>query len=420
MNLNPVRGMRDFYPEEMKKREWLFSVWREVSQLWGFDPYDAPVVENLELLTRKAGEEISEQLYSFKDKSGRDLALRAEMTPSLARMIAAKQNALQIPIKWFTIAQCFRYERMTKGRKREHYQWNADILGVHDITAEAEIISMLVAAVLKLGLDKDEFVVKLNSRKVVEDILKKAGLDDGLLPPAMIVIDKKDKVSEPELLEMLGKATAKKAVPEKILELYRACETEGLKSVLGENENTAEVESLIENLGDYKDYVVLDPSVVRGLSYYTGIVFEMYSRAGHSRAIAGGGRYDGLLEKIGGKPLSGVGFGFGDVVIMDILEEMGKLIQNGSELDFYIIPLEKNRLRSGFELALAARRENMSADLDFKCRKIKSALSEGAKKGARFCAVLFPDEFQNGMIKVKNMKTQEERTVSVGEFPAVF
>lgn len=412
--------MRDFYPEEMKKREWLFSVWKEISHLWGFEPYDAPVVERLELLTRKAGEEISEQLYSFKDKSGRDLALRAEMTPSLARMIVARQNTLQTPIKWFTIAQCFRYERMTKGRKREHYQWNADILGVGDISAEAEIISMLIGALLKLGLKKDEFVVKINSRKIVEDILKKAGLDERLLSPAMIVIDKKDKVSEPELLKMLEEVTSEKSVSIRILDLYRECETKGVKSVLGENENMAEISSLLESLKGYKDYVVFDPSVVRGLSYYTGIVFEAYSRAGHLRAIAGGGRYDGLLEKIGGHPLSGVGFGFGDVVIMDILEEMGKIYVDDRELDFYIIPLSKDRLSTAFGLALAAREKNLSADLDFKCRKIKPALSEGAKNKARFCAILFPEEFENGKIKIKNMKSQEERTVSIFEFPTVF
>ncbi|MBN2364106.1 histidine--tRNA ligase [candidate division WOR-3 bacterium] len=411
--------MRDFYPEEMRKREWLFSVWKEVSYLYGFEPYDAPIVESLDLLKRKAGEEISQQLYSFLDKSGREIALRAEMTPSLARMIVSRQNSLSMPVKWFTIAQCFRYERMTKGRKREHYQWNADILGVDDISAETEIISMLVCALKKLGLGKDDALVKINSRKIVEDILRSAEISEDLFPKVMIVIDKKDKVSPDDLVEMLEAIPLDKRSAERITGTFEKCQTEGVRSVLGENENVREIESLLENLGGFMDYISFDTSVVRGLSYYTGTVFEVYSKKGSSRAIAGGGRYAGLLEKIGGKPLSGVGFGFGDVVVMDVLEEAGKIQQSGYLLDYYIIPYDKTHFSKAFEIAGAAREKKLSADIDFKCRKVGAALSEAVRKNARFSVLIFPDELKDGKIKIKNMKTQEEKTVLLSEFPVM-
>lgn len=416
MTLQPVRGMRDFYPEDMRKREWLFSVWREASLLYGFEPYDAPVVENLDLLKRKAGEEIAEQLYSFKDKSGREIALRAEMTPSLARMIASRQNSIAMPAKWYAIAQCFRYERMTKGRKREHYQWNADILGVDDVSAETEIISLLIFALKKMGFGTEDVVVRINSRKIIEDILRKVGVPSELFSQTMIVIDKKDKIPSEELKRMLGEVPLKGDIPERLLDAVEKCSEGGAREFLGDGENIRQMDDLIENLGDFSEFVSFDVSVVRGLSYYTGIVFEAFGKRAGKRAIAGGGRYASLLEKIGGAPLSGVGFGFGDVVILDVLEESEKIPFTGINLDYYIIPYSKDYLSYAFSIARQIRNKGFSADIDFKCRKVKTALSDGSKKNALFCVMIFPEEHKDGRIKLKNMKTKEEKTLSAAEF----
>ncbi len=420
MNLNPVRGMRDFFPDQMEKREWLFSIWKKTSELYSFQSYDAPVVENLDLLKRKAGEDISDQLYTFEDKSGRELALRGEMTPSLARMIASRVESMSLPVKWYSIGQCFRYERMTRGRKREHYQWNVDILGVEDISAEAEIMMLLIDSLTRIGLTSDEVEIRISSRKIIEDFLRALAIPKTKFIEVMMIIDKFNKLSEQNLQIMLKEIGLKDKETDHIFKFLSCKNIEEITSYFDqpvdkpdEYFGANDIENLFKYLKDYKKYIKFDISVVRGLSYYTGIVFEVYYRKGSARAIAGGGRYDHLLESLGGKKLTGVGFGFGDVVIMNILEELGKIPVIERELDYYIIPYAKENLSLSLSIANKMRIKDKKVDIDLKCRKVKTALKEASKRASKWVVILFPDEIMEDKIVLKNMITGDETKVEI-------
>jgi len=331
--LQPPRGTRDFYPEDLRLRSWLFDHFREVAHRFAFEEVDAPIVEHAELYMRKAGEEIVEQLYHFT-LHDRHLALRSEFTPSLARMVMARQGALRFPLRWFSIPQCWRYERTTRGRRREHYQWNMDIWGESSVAAEAELIAAVFAALDALGLAPGDVGMRVNHRALLEETLR-----GGLLArrpeafePLCVIIDKLGKIGPEAVVEQL-------AAPDGPVGLSRAEATEAV-ALLGVRDleeaaarapagspALAELRQLFSLLEAYglADRVVFDASVVRGLAYYTGVVFEAFDTAGALRAVCGGGRYDRLLESLGGRPVPAVGFGFGDAVVLELLAERKKL-----------------------------------------------------------------------------------------------
>ena len=318
--------MRDFYPEDMKLRNRIFDAWRAAAVASGFEQYDACVVESLELLQRKAGEEIVNQIYAFEDKSGRKLALRPEMTPTLARMVAARQGALPFPIKWFTIAQCFRYERMTRGRKREHYQLNLDIIAEDSVAAEAEVIYTAIAALRSMGVPDSVYKVRVSNRALLSELLLSLGIAGEFHSGVFIALDKKGKVPREEIEALMHEANLDDKACAAAFSLMDIATLDDARTIAGDaSPALARIQELFTILGDYgvRDQVVFDISVIRGLSYYTGIVFEAFDTAGQFRAIFGGGRYDGLLSTIGGKPASAVGLGFGDVVIGEIFESLG-------------------------------------------------------------------------------------------------
>ena len=306
------RGMRDFYPEDMVWRNRVFDAFRAAGEAAGFEPYDACVVESYELLARKAGEEVGEQIYHFLDKSERHLALRAEMTPTLARMVAQRQKELSFPLKWTTIAQCFRYERMTKGRKREHYQWNVDIIGEESILAEVEVIGAAVDALRRMGLSTKDFKVHVSSRKFLGELLAESGIAAEKHAQVFLALDKRGKMPDSEIAAMLKDGGLSDADVEATFRIM------DLKSY----EGCAELQELfrLAEIAGFADALEFDISVIRGLSYYTGIVFECFDTAGEFRAIFGGGRYDNLLTTIGGDPATAVGLGFGDVVVTELLK----------------------------------------------------------------------------------------------------
>ena len=411
------RGMRDFYPADVAARNRVFDAWRRASRLFGFEEYDACVVETLDLLKRKAGEEIVEQIYSFRDKSGRDLALRPEMTPTLARMVAARQGSLSFPVKWFTVAQCFRYERTTKGRKREHYQWNLDILGEDAVTAEAEVVAAAVTSLSLMGLDRNTFRVFYSSRALLTDLLQKAGIPLEHHPATFLALDKQGKVPEEAIREMLAEAGVTTSAADRVLDILQIDSLAAVEDALG-----APTESLdrlnafaaeLDRLG-CADTAVFDLSVVRGLTYYTGIVFEAYDRDRRFRAIFGGGRYDNLLADIGGAPLTGVGLGFGDVVVGDMIENAGISPANEGRADIGIGYMEDAQRDFAVRAAISFREQDCPVDLALSPERAKHFFSRCDKAGFREAAYIGPDDVTAGTLRVKNMTTGEERVVGLG------
>ena len=322
------RGMRDFYPEDMVLRNRIFDSWRAAAVASGFEAYDSCVVESLELLKRKAGEEIVNQIYAFQDKGGREIALRAEMTPTLARMVAARQGSLRFPIKWFTIAQCFRYERMTRGRKREHYQLNLDIIGEEAVSGEAEVIYTAIAALRKMGVPDSAYRVHLSNRALLSELLLGLKIEEKFHQGAFIALDKKGKIPREEIEQILREEGLTDEACAAAFNLMEIRSLEEAEAIVGpDSPSIRRIRDLFELLDCYgiREQVVFDISVVRGLSYYTGIVFEAFDTQGAFRAIFGGGRYDNLLTTIGGKPTPAVGLGFGDVVTGRLVEDMYKV-----------------------------------------------------------------------------------------------
>ena len=397
------RGMRDFYPEDMTWRNKVFGAFRASAEAYGFEPYDACVVESYDLLARKAGEEVGEQIYHFYDKSERHLALRAEMTPTLARMVAQRQKELRFPLKWTTIAQCFRYERMTKGRKREHYQWNLDIIGEDSVLAEAEVIGAAVDALLRMGLGRGDFKVHVSSRKFLGGLLEKSGIAPELHAQVFLALDKRGKMPDSEIAAMMKDGGLSDADVTAAFAIMDTKDCSGCAEL-------EELFSLAQTAG-FADCLEFDISVIRGLSYYTGVVFECFDTKGEFRAIFGGGRYDNLLTTIGGEPTSAVGLGFGDVVVTELLKA-----RLGSDA-----AVEKKGVAVGFmfqeqrdaavRLAARLRADGEIVDLALRPQKPKKFFSHADQSRAAKAVFLGPDDVERGVARIKDMATREEKEV---------
>jgi histidyl-tRNA synthetase len=406
--------MRDFYPEDMALRNAIFEAWTAAARRYGFDQYDACVVESLDLLKRKGGEEIVDQIYTFKDKSDRDLALRAEMTPTLARMIVARQNELAFPLKWFTIAQCFRYERMTRGRKREHYQWNLDIIGEPSVMAEAEVIATAVQALKLLGLTPEDVKVHVNSRAVLADILLKLGIPRDHHAATFLALDKRGKLPDAEIAGLLKINGLDPAHIESAFRVLGIQSLEELASVLGEP--TPALDRLLAFFALMKDYgaagmVTFDISVIRGLGYYTGIVFEGFDTSHSLRAIFGGGRYDNLLGDIGGKPATGVGLGFGDVVIAELLADKGRLPPASAQRDLAVAYMTDAEQQVALRVARALREAGTHVDIGLHPEKPKHFFSRVGKAGFRRAILIGPDDLGRGSLRIKNLTDRTETEI---------
>ena len=323
ISFEPPRGMRDFYPEDMAWRNRVFDAFRAAADAAGFEPYDACVVENYDLLARKAGEEVGNQIYHFFDKSERHIALRPEMTPTLARMVAQRQGSLSFPLKWTAIAQCFRYERMTKGRKREHYQWNMDIIGEESVLAEVEVLGAACDALRRMGLSDADWRVHVSSRALLAELLAASGIPEDRHASVFLALDKRGKIPDEEIKYILQQGGLDDAGIAKTFELLDVKGLDGAAAlVAADSPAVARLRELfrLAGIAGFADQLQFDIAVIRGLSYYTGIVFECFDTAGEFRAIFGGGRYDSLLTTIGGAPTPAVGLGFGDVVVTELLK----------------------------------------------------------------------------------------------------
>ncbi len=411
-----VRGTRDFYPEDMRLRNWLFDNFIAASLLHGFEEYDAPVLEHEDLYTRKQGEEITQQLYNFQDKGDRKVALRPEMTPSLARMVMARAGSLPMPIKWFSIPQCWRYERTQRGRGREHYQWNVDIWGTTELSADAELISVMVTFFEEMGLSSDDVVISISNRKVLEEVLGSLGVEGDLFAKTCIVVDKMEKLPPDVIEKQLSDLGHSSEVITKIQTVLGIKDMKNLKSSLDKSSSAiSELNTLFELIEAYgmSEWVQFDASVVRGLAYYTGSVFEAHDREGKFRAICGGGRYDNLLSTLGGKDLPATGFGFGDMVIMELLAEKGLIPELISGVDDIVLPLNQDLRDIAVRVAASLRLSDRTVDLVLEDKKIKWAFKHAERVGAKRLVLLAPDEWSRKMIKVKDLETGEEKEVSL-------
>mgnify|MGYP006294661005 CR=1 FL=1 len=412
----PTRGMRDFYPEDMAVRNAVFQSWTRAGLRFGFVPYDACVVESLDLLKRKAGEEIVEQIYAFKDKSGRDLALRPEMTPTLARMVAARQSALSFPLKWHTIAQCFRYERTTKGRKREHYQWNLDIIGEPAVTAEAEVIAAAADAMAQLHLGAEHYRIHISSRRLLTELLARAGVADEHHAAAFLALDKRGKQDDDSIREILGRDGIPKGTIDAIFTLMQMDSLDEVREALG-NESRAmdELQDLFKILHAHglADVVAFDLSVIRGLAYYTGIVFEAFDTGQNLRAIFGGGRYDNLLSDIGGKQDTAVGLGFGDVVLTELLQDHGIDLSAHAPDVLAVGYMTDAQRDAAVKVAADMRDRGRNVDLALHSEKPRNFFSRCNKSGCAEAIYIGPDDVEQGTCRLKTLATRQEETIAL-------
>ena len=413
-----VRGTRDFYPEDMRLRNWLFDHFTNASLLHGFEEYDAPVLEYEELYTRKQGEEITQQLYNFQDKGNRKVALRPEMTPSLARMVMARAGGLPMPIKWFSIPQCWRYERTQRGRGREHYQWNVDIWGTTEISADAELISVLVTFFEGIGLTAKDIVIRVSSRKVLEEVLGSLGMRGDVFAQTCVIVDKMGKLSSDVIEEQLSGLGHDSEVIMTIQSVLGIKDMNGLQEALkDESMAVSELNFLFDAIDSYgiSEWVEFDASIVRGLAYYTGAVFEAHDKAGKFRAICGGGRYDKLLSTLGGKDLPATGFGFGDMVIMELLAEKDLIPELVSDIDDTVIPLNSDLRNAAVMVAASLRNSGRTVDLVLEDKKMKWVFKHAERVGAKRLVLLAPDEWSRKMVKVKDLDTGEESEISLND-----
>ena len=419
ISFEPPRGMRDFYPEDMVWRNKVFDAFRAAGEAAGFDPYDACVVESYELLARKAGEEVGEQIYHFQDKSERHLALRAEMTPTLARMVAQRQKELAFPLKWTTIAQCFRYERMTKGRKREHYQWNVDIVGEDSVLAEAEVLGAACDALRRMGLSSADFRVHVSSRRLLGEVLERSGVPADRHAQVFLALDKRGKMPDAEIAAMLRDGGLDDALVAKVFEILSLKDLDSVVAYLGAaaegSRAVTELSELFRLAGaaGFAESLVFDIGVIRGLSYYTGIVFECFDARGEFRAIFGGGRYDNLLTAIGGMPMSAVGLGFGDVVVTELLKSRLGGSASSARRGVAVGFMEDAQCDAAVRLAARLRREGKSVDLALHSMKPKKFFAHAGSSMAAEAVFLGPDDVEKGTARLKNLETREESGISL-------
>ena len=405
-------GFRDFYPEPLPQpdlwsadaRQYIFDKWRSIARRYGFREYDGPPLEPLELFTTKSGEEIVGQLYNFIDKGERAISLRPEMTPTLARMIAAYERGYKKPFKWFALPQLFRYERQQKGRLREHFQFNADIIGERDPAADAELIALVIDTLRSFGLTEQDFVIRLSSRNAWQEFFQQRQGDPAQEYAFYQIIDKLERET-PEASEQKLKLAG--------LSLAE------VSAFIEQGKATAELQTILDNLAarGLSEYVKIDYHVIRGLAYYTGVVFEAFDRRGEFRAIAGGGRYDNLVKLIsGGKvDLPALGFGMGDVVLLELLKARALLPKFDAALDGYCL-IEDETLRAA-SLKLIQDLREAGFVVDYSLTPTKSDKQFKRAQELKAANTLKLDRNLAGELvaKVKNLKTRQETVVPVSE-----
>ena len=423
MSQGALPGFRDFYPEQLATRNYLMAVWREVARRYGFVEYDGPPLEPLELYTKKSGDEIVAQLYTFTDKGDREVALRPEMTPTLARMVSAKANAMRKPIRWFSVPQLFRYERQQKGRLREHFQLNVDIIGEASSAADAELLAVAIDVMRALGLTPQDVRARVSDRRLLTALLSEVGVKKSELPPVFAAIDKTGREPRDVTLEKVEKAVgsvqARRGV-ERILKHSKDLGAIGKEfpdspTVVEEIAGMREYLGFLAALG-VGDWVDFDLSIVRGLAYYTGKVFELFDAQGEFRAICGGGRYDDLLSTIGDVDLPALGFGMGDVVLTELLRARELLPAGEPGTEYWVAADDESLLPDVMSVAGRLRAKSRSVEYALKSQTLARQLKTASSAGVRNVVLLRRADYANGNVTLKTLADGSERSVVLDAF----
>lgn len=424
MKIPPVKGTRDFYPQDMAVRNWIVDGWKQVSLRNGFEEYDGPIFEYLKMFQIKSGDEIAEQLFSLKDRGGRDLALRPEITPTLARMVNQRINSLPKPIKWFSVPRLFRAERPQKGRLREFFQWNIDIIGIDDVLADAEVIFTTVDYLHNnCKLTNRDIRVKISSRTLLSSALLNIGIPENKLDSLYGLLDKYKKLPSDTFEELLQEQVVDTGIVEKIIAFMRAETLSRVPEIIG---SATEVDEAIQELAQLKDflskmgvwsYCDFDLSIVRGLAYYTGIVFEVHELAQELRAICGGGRYDNLLKDFGGPSIPATGMGMGDCVLEILLREKGLLEKQlpKNQLQYFVICVDESFRDEVISLAMTLRSMGYSANFSYKVAVLSKQLKQASVQNAQKC-IIIAEEFKDDALVIKDMKTGEQKNIKYDSF----
>jgi len=424
MKIPPVKGTRDFYPPDMAIRNFIVDGWKEISLRNGFEEYDGPIFEYLKMYQLKSGDEIAEQLFSLTDRGGRELAIRPEITPTLARMVNQQINSLPKPIKWFSVPRLCRAERPQKGRLREFFQWNIDIIGVDDVLADAEVIFTMIDYLRSVGLTEKDIVVKISSRRLLAAVLKQLGVPAKNLDSLYAVLDKKSKLPAQTFEKMLSEQVSNREKVSRILDFMSTDSMPQLGEMIkaGSDEFIAYNEikmvlGILNNMG-VGDFCTYDSSIVRGLAYYTGIVFEVYDKAGQLRAIGGGGRFDDLLKQFGGPALPATGMGMGDCILEILLKEKGLLGKQltGMKLDYFVFCIDKGSITNAVKLVTELRSLGFAAEFSYKSAGIGKQLKQSSAQRADKCIILGERFFKNNKLEVKDMATGRQQLIDKDQF----
>jgi histidyl-tRNA synthetase len=412
MSTGPLPGFRDFYPQEFAERAFIMRAWRTVARRYAFSEVDGPPLEATELYTKKSGDEIVGQLYNFKDKGDREVALRPEMTPTIARMVAARANALRKPVRWFSVPQLFRYERQQRGRLREHFQLNVDIIGEPDVTADAEVLAVAIDVMRALGLTSDDVKARVSDRRLLSAYLQALGVADAALLPVMT-----------EVVDKLGR-TKPDASAERLIAL--GVPARAIEPIVRLPQTTLDDIGRVAPIGDFERYlryvhrlvgdaswIHFDASIVRGLAYYTGIVFELFDAKGELRAICGGGRYDNLLATLGGVDLPAIGFGMGDVVLRELLQSRGLLRDVVPSVDYWVATArdDAEALLDVMDVARQLREKDQTVEYALREQSLGRQLKAASAAGARFAAIVEA----NGKVARKDLANNTQLTMTIDQ-----
>ena len=408
--IQTVKGTREFYPPEMAIRSWLYSVIRKISESYGYQEYDGPFLEKVDLYAAKSGDElVKEQAFVFPDRGGELIALRPELTPSLARMVAQRQGELAFPLRWWSFGPFWRYERPQKGRTREFFQWNIDLIGTSSPECDAELVTICAAFFQAVGLTTEQVGIQVNNRRLMDSALANLGIPTDLRPAVFKFIDRRDKM-RPVDWDAFG------------LELGLSLnQMEGLKALLEDTELWKQSDELVRffeamDAMGLSAYAHFDASIIRGLEYYTGTVFEARELSREGRAILGGGHYDNLVADVGGDPLPGVGFAMGDVMIQIVLEQYGLIPPYQSATAPVLVTIfDETRQILSIRLASAFRSAGLGVILYPEPAKLPKQFKYADRIGVRFVVIVGPDEELAGQVTIKDLMLREQATIPQGE-----
>lgn len=419
MTSKGLPGFRDFAPADLALRNYIFSVWRQVAARYGFEEYDGPPLEPLELYTAKSGDEIVGQLYNFRDKGDREVALRPEMTPTLARMVTERANGLKKPIRWFSMPQLFRYERQQRGRLREHFQLNCDLIGEAGPLADAEIIALAIDLMRGFGLGPTDVRVRLSDRRALTAVLKQRGVPDEGMGAAYQFIDKIERMRREDIDRLTAEGHA--FAPASVSDLESVAKIRGitaveeaLKGAPGGETSIAPMRQTLAALDamGLGEWIDVDFTVVRGLAYYTGTVFELFDAQRTLRAICGGGRYDTLLDSLGGVDLPALGFGMGDVVLAELLKDRDLRPSVGPTVDVFLVAVTEEDSLHVLRMAHELRDAGLRVEYAFSASGVGKQLKLADARGARLAVVIGPDDRARGEVQLRDLAGSTQSSVT--------